>query len=158
MFKLLGRWRLRASRESILDAGTGGCGLEDKLDRLAVRREWIDWTSTRSRRGLATYLFAVLSDRTDGMSHRLVRNGRHKDGLNAWGKLHMENAPVTSATAQGFMKKSLEYSPSVGGCRREQLDPDAGGTCEKVRGTRKQVLRQCPEGLQKLYDILPKPD
>ena len=38
----------------------------------------------------------------------MVRNGRHKDGVNAWRRLHMQYAPVTSATAQGFMKKSLE--------------------------------------------------
>ena len=78
---------------------------EDKFDRIAGQRRWaVDKHEIiRSR-----YLFAVLSNRTDGTPHRFVGNGRHKDGVNAWRRLHMEYAPVTSATAQGFMKKSLE--------------------------------------------------
>ena len=34
----------------------------------------------------------------------------------------MEYAPVTSATAQGFMKKSLQILPSEDNIRREQRD------------------------------------
>ena len=72
-------------------------------DRTAVR---MGRTREAPHTRFARYLFTVLSNRTDG-THRLVRNGRHKDGVNAW-RRHVEYAPVTSATAQGFMKKSLE--------------------------------------------------
>ena len=79
---------------------------EDKFDRIAVQRGWTGQARDHTR--FSRYQFAVLSNRTDGTPHRLVRNGRHSDGVNAWRRQHMEHAPVTSATAQGFMKKSLE--------------------------------------------------
>ena len=60
------------------------------------------------------YLFTVLSNRTDGTPHQLMRNGRSKDEVNAWRRPHMEHTPVTSATAQGFMKKSLEIHRTAG--------------------------------------------
>ena len=50
----------------------------------------------------------------------------------------MEYTSVTSATARGFMKKSLEIPPSGDSIRRGQLDPDAGRTgavAEAVRYT-----------------------
>ena len=79
---------------------------EDKFDRIAVQRGWVGQAREHTR--FAKYLCTVLRNRTDGTPHRLVRNGRHKDRVNAWKRLHMEYAPVTSATAQGFMKKSQE--------------------------------------------------
>ena len=72
--------------------------------RVAVRMEW---TSTRSREIREVPVHCVEQSRGDGTPRRLVRNARHKDGMNAWRRLHMDYAPVTSATAQGFMKKSL---------------------------------------------------
>ena len=79
---------------------------EDTFDRIAAQRGWDG--QARDHASFSMYLFTVLSSRTDGTPHRSVRNGRHKDGVNAWRRLHMEYGPVTSATAQGFMKKSLE--------------------------------------------------
>ena len=71
---------------------------EDKFDRIAVQRGWAGQARDHTR--FTKYLFSVLSNRTDGTPHRLVRSGRHSDGVNAWGRLHMEYAPVTSARAQ----------------------------------------------------------
>ena len=79
---------------------------EDTIDTLAVQRGWAGQARDHTR--FPRYLFTVLSNRTDGTPHRLVRHGRHKDGVDAWRRLHMEYAPVTSATAQVFMRKSLE--------------------------------------------------
>ena len=62
----------------------------------------------RDHTRFARYWFTVLSNRTGGTPHRMVRNGRHKDGVNAGRRLHMEYAPLTSATGQRFMKKLLE--------------------------------------------------
>ena len=77
----------------------------DKFYMLAWQGGWAG--QARDRRRFARYLFIVLRNRADGTPHRLVRHGRHRDG--AWRRLHMEYAPVTSATAQGFMKKSWRF-------------------------------------------------
>ena len=79
---------------------------KDKFDRIAVQRGWVGQARDHTR--FARYWFNVLSNRTGGTPHRLVRNGRHKDGVNAGRRLHMEYAPLTSATAQRFMKKLLD--------------------------------------------------
>ena len=87
--------------------------------------------------------------------YRLVRNGRHKGGVNAWRRPHMEYAPVTSARAQGFMKTSLEI-------------PRAKTTSDVISA--KQMLEELVRNyeehrdkkydndlkLQRLYDILSK--
>ena len=72
-----------------------------------MQRGWVGQARDHTR--FARYLFTVLSNRTDGTPLRLVRNERHKDGVNAWRRLHKEYAPVTRATAQGFMKKSMKH-------------------------------------------------
>ena len=110
---------------------------EDKFDRVAVQRGWVGHGRDHTRFSR----YHLLSNRTDGTPHRLVRNGRHKDGVNAWRRLHMEYAPVTSATAQGFMKKSLEIAQSEDNIRREQRDPDAGRTGAEVRRAQRQEVR-----------------
>ena len=83
------------------------------------------WTGTEEPEVFGRYLFAVFGNRKDLTPHRPARIGRHKDGANT--HTHMEHT-VTGATAQGFMKQSLEISPSEDDSRREQRDPDAGGT------------------------------
>ena len=47
---------------------------------------------------------------------------------------HMEYSPVTSSTAQRFVKKVPGNPPSGDRIRRGQLDPDAGRTGEGCRG------------------------
>ena len=47
---------------------------EDKFDMLALQRGW--GGPARDHARFARYLFTVLSNRTDGTPHRLVRNGR----------------------------------------------------------------------------------
>ena len=47
---------------------------EDEFDLLALQRGWGGQARDHSR--FARYLFVVLSNRTDGTPHRLVRNGR----------------------------------------------------------------------------------
>ena len=79
----------------------------DKFERIDSAAR-MGWSMHEITRVFSRYLFTVLSNRTDGTPHRLMRNGRHTDGVNAWRRLHMDYARVTSATAQGFMKKSLE--------------------------------------------------
>ena len=79
---------------------------EDRFDEIALKRGWVGQGRDHTR--FARYLFNVLSNRTDGTPHRLVKNGRPKDGVNTWRRLHVEYAPVTCATAQRFIKKSLE--------------------------------------------------
>ena len=54
---------------------------------------------------------------------------------------HMEHSPVTSATAQRFMKKSLEIP-------RAETESDVGSSI--------QMLEELVK-LQRLYDIQPKP-
>ena len=98
------------------------------------------------------YLFTVLSNRKEGTPHGLVRNGRHKDGVNAWRRLHMEYTPVTSATAQ--REEVAEDSPHEVDSRREQRDTDVGGTGQKVRGDKKYDNDMM---FQRLYDFFPKP-
>ena len=127
---------------------------KDKFDQLALQRGWAGQARVHTR--FARYLFAVLSNRTDGTPHRLVRNGRHKDGVNAWRRLHMECAPVTSATAQGFMKKSLEMP-------RAKTSADVSSVIqlleEVVRKYKEHRDNKCDNDLklQRLYDFLPKP-
>ena len=99
----------------------------------------------------------MLSNPADGTPHRLVRNGRHKDGVNAWSRLHTEYAPVISATAQGFMKRSLEIP-------RAKTTADVSSAIQMLE----QMVREYEEyrdkkydndlKLQRPYDILPKPD
>ena len=55
---------------------------EDKFDGIALQRGWVEQARDHTR--FARYLLNVLSNRTDGTPRRLVRNGRHKDGVNAW--------------------------------------------------------------------------
>ena len=43
-----------------------------------------------------------LEQQKNGAPLRLVRNGSASDGVNAWHRLHMEYAPITSATLQGY--------------------------------------------------------
>ena len=83
---------------------------EDRFGAVALQRGWVGQSRDHTR--FARYLFTALSNRTDG-THRLVRNGRHQDGVNVWRRLHMEYAPVTNATAQGSVKKSLEFASSA---------------------------------------------
>ena len=71
---------------------------EDEFDLLATRRGWDGQGRDHAR--FARYLFTVLSNRTNGTPHRRVRNGPHKDGVNAWRRLLIEYAAATSATAQ----------------------------------------------------------
>ena len=55
---------------------------EDEFDFHATQRGWR--VQSRDHASFARYLFTVLSNRTDGTRHRLVRNGRHKDGVISW--------------------------------------------------------------------------
>ena len=45
---------------------------EDKFDTIAVQRGWVGQARDHTR--FSRYLFTVLSNRTDGTPHRLVRN------------------------------------------------------------------------------------
>ena len=87
------------------------------------------------------YLFHCVeqSHRWDAAS--IVRNGRHKDGVHAWRRLHMEHAPVTSATAQGFMKKSLEIP-------RAKTTQDVSSAIQMLEG----LVRKYEEHRDKKYD------
>ena len=71
-----------------------------------MQRRWAGQARDHTR--FSRYLFTVLSNLTDATPHQLIRNERSKDEVNAWRRPHLEYTPVTSATAQGFMKKSLE--------------------------------------------------
>ena len=104
---------------------------EDKFDRIVVQRRWAGQARDHTR--FSRYLFTVLSNHTDETPHQFVRNGRHKDGVNASGRTHMEHAPVTSATAQGFMKESLEILQA-------KTTPERTGA--EVRRTQRQEVRQ----------------
>ena len=76
---------------------------EDKFDRVAAQRGWVGQRRDHAR--FAVYPSIVLSNRTDGTPHRLVRNGRHKDWVTAWKRQRMEYAPVARATTKGFMER-----------------------------------------------------
>ena len=127
---------------------------EDIFLRTALQPRWVGQARDDTR--FSRYLFTVLSNRTDGTPHRLVRNVRHKDGVNACRRLHMEYAPVTSATAQGFMKKSLEIP-------RAKTTSDVSSAIQMLE----ELVRKYEEHrdkkydndlkLQSLFEKLPKP-
>ena len=127
---------------------------EDRFDVIALQRGWVGQARDHTR--FARYLFTVLSSRTDRTPHRLVRNGRHKDGVNAWRRLQMVYAPVTSATAQGFMKKSLKIP-------RAKTSSDVSSAIlmleELVRMYEDHRVKKYDNDLklQRFYEILPKP-
>ena len=58
---------------------------EDRFDAITLQRGWVRQARDLTR--FARYLFTVLGNRTDETPHRLLRNGRHKDGVNAWRRL-----------------------------------------------------------------------
>ena len=96
---------------------------EDQFDMIAVQRGWVGQAREHTR--FAKYLCIVLRNRTDGTPHRLVRNERHKDTVNAWKRLHMEYVPVTSATAQGCHEEITGNSSSKDNIRRKQRNLNA---------------------------------
>ena len=101
------------------------------------------WTSTRSREVCEVPVHCV------EQSHRRVAASTGK-------KWTTEHAPVTSATAQGFMKKSLEIA-------RANTTEDVSSAIQMLE----DLVREYEEHrdkkydndlkLQRLYDILPKP-
>ena len=106
-----GAWRLPHRRHLGVDHTTAG-----RCARGQLRRDrtpaGMGRTSKRPHEVCEVLVFTVLSNRKDGTPHRFVRHGRHKDGVKAWRRLHMEYAPATSATAHEFMKKSQEIPPA----------------------------------------------
>ena len=84
---------------------------EDKFDRVAAQRGWVGQRRDHAR--FAVYPSIVLSNRTDGTPHRLVRNGRHKDWVTAWKRQRMEYAPVARATTKGFMERDMKEKERV---------------------------------------------
>ena len=53
----------------------------------------------------AKYLFAALSDHTDERPHRLIRNWRLENGVNAWRTLQLVYELVTNASRWKSLKR-----------------------------------------------------
>ena len=128
---------------------------EDKFDRIAVQRRWVGQARDHTR--FARYLFTLLSNRTDGTPHRLVRNGRHTDGVNVLEKAAHRVCASGQCDSTRIHEEITGNSPSKDDLRGEQhnvqmLDVLVRKYEEHTEKTYDNDLK-----LQRLYDRLPKP-
>ena len=127
---------------------------KDKFDQPALQRGWAGQARVHTR--FARYLFAVLSNRTDGTP---ASTGKKRETQRR--RERLENATHGVRTSDqcdsaGIHEEVSGDAPGENISRREQRDPVAGGSVKKYKEHRDN---KCDNDLklQSLYDFLPKP-